>query len=229
MSRHRLTVVLAQAQGRKPAHRAIEESVVAALILEGGLDVSVVPHLGDLDPSHTGRLFLESVVGDMVVLSWLEPKECFGVLGSSGINGHFVAAQPTPPAKEADTGSVKVADRSIYCLDLRSSKNHEAYVVEVRRIAQECRQRRLAHDNSAPRQPALVQLGVEAVAGGPSESKLDRPTSTIGDNAIKAAGDGGLDVSTSAVTSVPKRRAQEQEEPKDDLDKLIDTLDSLNL
>ena len=61
MSRHRVTVVLSQAQGKHPAKRALEESIVAALILEPGLDVSVVPYLYDLGADHTGRLFLESV------------------------------------------------------------------------------------------------------------------------------------------------------------------------
>ena len=71
MSASRLTVVLSQAQGKHPAKRALEEAIVAALILEPGLDVSVVPYLYDLDAEHTGRLYLESVKGDMVVLSWL--------------------------------------------------------------------------------------------------------------------------------------------------------------
>ena len=53
MSRHRLTVVLSQAQGKHPAKRALEESLVAALIMEPGLDVSVVPYLYDLDAEHT--------------------------------------------------------------------------------------------------------------------------------------------------------------------------------
>src|SRR5207249_2881835 len=75
MSRHRLTVVLSQAPGKHPAKRALEESIAAALIMEGsGLDVSIVPHLYDLDAQHTGRLFLSSVTGDMVVLSWLYPR-----------------------------------------------------------------------------------------------------------------------------------------------------------
>ena len=34
MSRHRLTVVLSQAQGKHPAKRAMEEAVVAALLME---------------------------------------------------------------------------------------------------------------------------------------------------------------------------------------------------
>ena len=65
MSRQKLTVVLSQAQGKDPRKRALEESLAAALIMESGLDVSIVPYLYDLDATHTGRLFLESVSGDL--------------------------------------------------------------------------------------------------------------------------------------------------------------------
>src|SRR5207253_8075966 len=100
MSRRRLTVVLSQAQGKNPAKRALEESIVAALIMEPGLDVSVVPFLYDLGPDHTGRLFLESVAGDMVLLSWLFPRAAFWVLDRDGIKGHWGETQLKPPAAE---------------------------------------------------------------------------------------------------------------------------------
>src|SRR5262245_33861001 len=96
MSRHRLTIVLSQAQGKNPAKRALEESIVAALILEPGLDVSVVPYLYDLGPDHTGRLFLESVKGDMVVLTWLFPRAAFWVLDRDGIKGQWGETQLKP-------------------------------------------------------------------------------------------------------------------------------------
>src|SRR6516164_7238613 len=89
MSRQRLTVVLSQAQGKHPAKRALEESIAAALIMEPGLDVSVVPYLYDLGPDHTGRLFLESIQGDMVVLGWMYPRAAFWVLDRDGIKGHW--------------------------------------------------------------------------------------------------------------------------------------------
>ena len=183
MSRHRLTVVLSQAQGKHPAKRALEESLVAALIMEPGLDVSVIPYLYDLDPQHTGRLFLESVAGDMVVLSWLYPRAAFWVLDRDGIKGHWGETQLKPPATDDEDdedggeakepeppkgiGAVGVPDRFIYCLDLRDFKNHAPYVEEVRRIAEECRQRR-EEKARAQAPPALVQLGVTVRAeGGP--------------------------------------------------------------
>src|SRR5215469_12279084 len=126
MSRQRLTVVLSQAQGKNPARRALEESIAAALIMESGLDVSIVPFLYDLGPDHTGRLFLESVQGDMVVLGWMYPRAAFWLLDRDGI------------------GAVDVPDRHVYCLDLRESNDYAVYVEEVRRIAAECRERREA-------------------------------------------------------------------------------------
>src|SRR5919106_4348336 len=100
MSRQRVTVVLSQAQGKNPTKRALEESIAAALILEPGLDVSVVPHLYDLDAKHTGRLFLESVAGDMVVLSWLYPRAAFWLLDRDGIQGRFGETRLKPPADD---------------------------------------------------------------------------------------------------------------------------------
>src|ERR1700694_4159693 len=131
MSRHRLTVVLSQAQGKHPARRALEESIVAALLMEPGLDVSVIPHLYDLHSEHTGRLFLDSVGGDMVMMSWLFPRAAFWVLDRDGIKGRWAdtqirpagddpdeedAAQPEPPR---GIGAIGAPDRFIYCLDLR--------------------------------------------------------------------------------------------------------------
>jgi NAD-dependent dihydropyrimidine dehydrogenase PreA subunit len=169
MSRHRLTVVLSQAQGKHPAKRGLEEALTAALIMEPGLDVSVIPYLYDLGPDHTGRLFLESVSGDLLVLAWMFPRAAFWVLDRDGIKGHYGETQLKPPAADEDDeepaepeppkgiGAVGVPDRHIYCLDLRDFNSHVPYVEEVRRIADECRQRREARQ--APSGPTMVPLG----------------------------------------------------------------------
>jgi NAD-dependent dihydropyrimidine dehydrogenase PreA subunit len=193
MARHRLTVVLSQAQGKHPAKRALEESVVAALIMEPGLDVSVVPYLYDLDANHTGRLFLESITGDMVMLSWLYPRAAFWVLDRDGIQGLYVESRLKPPSVDEDDedkesgepepakgiGGLNVPDRSIYCLDLRDFNSHEPYVEEVRRIAEECRQSREAKNGeSAAKKPVLVELGLSLRADSPkpaSEDLLKQP------------------------------------------------------
>src|SRR5262249_12499259 len=178
MSRHRLTVVLSQAQGKNPAKRALEESIAAALIMEPGLDVSIIPYLYDLGPDHTGRLFLESVKGDMVVLSWLFPRAAFWLLDRIGVKGQFGESQLKPavdidegedeagePEPPKGIGAVGVPDRHVYCLDLRDFKEHEPYVEEVKRVARECRERREAKLNGTA---ALVQLGVALRAEEPA-------------------------------------------------------------
>src|SRR3954470_670355 len=125
MSRQRLTVVLSQAQGKHPAKRSLEESLAAALIMESGLDVSVVPHLYDLHPDHTGRLFLESVQGDMVVLGWMYPRAAFWLLDRDGIKGRFGESELKPaddggddedeaPEPPKGIGAVDVPNRHIY-------------------------------------------------------------------------------------------------------------------
>jgi len=167
MSRSRLTVVLSQAQGKNPAKRALEESIAAALIMEPGLDVSIIPYLYDLGPDHTGRLFLESVHGDVVILSWLYPRAAYWVLDRDGIKGRWgdtqlkpadhdedeeEAAEPEPPK---GIGALDLPDRHIYCLDLRDRPNHMPYVEEIRRIAAECKARQATKAAPAP----LLQLG----------------------------------------------------------------------
>src|SRR6476469_8796988 len=173
MSRSRVTVVLSQAPGKHPAKRSLEESIVAALLLEPDLEVSVVPNLYDLGPDHTGRLFLGSVKGDMGVLSWLYPRAAFWLLDRDGIKGHFGETKLKPPADdedeseaEADTPvdtpeaigpSGEIPDRFIYTLDLHDSNKHEAYVAEITRIAAECRDRREAKAREkAANNPAII-------------------------------------------------------------------------
>jgi Pyruvate/2-oxoacid:ferredoxin oxidoreductase delta subunit len=183
MARHRLTVVLSQAQGKNPAKRNLEESIVAALLMEPGIDASVIPHLYDLHPEHTGRLFLEGLHGDIVLLSWLFPRAAFWLLDRINVKGHEGQTQLKAPAEdegdeEAEPpkgiGSVNPPDRHIYCLDLRDSDKYEAYVEEIRRIATECRERveakELKRAAAAPVQ--MLQLGLVAAVNGNGSPKL---------------------------------------------------------
>src|SRR6185312_1536398 len=141
-----------------------------------GLEVSVVPNLYDLSPEHTGRLFLDAVKGDLVILSWLYPRAAFWLLDRDGIKGHpgEVLLKPPPdedeeearnePAEErppAIGASGILPDRHIYCLDLRDFNKVEPYLEEVRRIAAECRERRETKVRErAANNPAILQLGL---------------------------------------------------------------------
>jgi len=68
---HRLTVVVSQSRSQNPKKRGLEEQIVAGLLGEPGVDVTVVPHLYDLKPDGTGLLCLSGITGDLLVCSWL--------------------------------------------------------------------------------------------------------------------------------------------------------------
>jgi len=173
MSRHRLTVVLSQAPGKHQAKRSLEESIAAALILEPGLDVSIVPNLYDLGPDHTGRMYLEGVSGDLCVLTWHFPRAAFWLLDRIGVKGHEGQTQLKPPADDDDEDAGEsatpqgvgpageVPDRQIYCLDLRDFNSADPYLNEIRRIATECRERHEQKQSAQANGTApLLQLGV---------------------------------------------------------------------
>jgi NAD-dependent dihydropyrimidine dehydrogenase PreA subunit len=109
----------------------------------------------------------------MVLVSWLFPRAAFWVLDRDGIKGSYGESQiksahaddddeeggePEPPK---GIGSLDVPDRHIYCLDLRDSNQHDPFVNEIRRIAEECKARHDAkHAHPAETAPALVSLGL---------------------------------------------------------------------
>jgi hypothetical protein len=190
----KLTVVISQAQGKNPVKRQLEEELAAKLLMEPGIDVSVVPHAYDMSADHTGMLFLRSVRGHVVILSWLYPRALRWILDRQGIRGHegvsLLLSEDEETDEEAEEqttqgiGSVEVPDRRIYCLDLRSSPKANDYVTEIRRIRQE---------NSQP----LVNL-LSWVGGNPSQPQMERflnplpivPTNESGPNGYGSGNNG---------------------------------------
>jgi NAD-dependent dihydropyrimidine dehydrogenase PreA subunit len=149
MAGKKLTVVISQAQGKNPARRNLEEELAAALLMEPEINVSLVPHLYDMDSAHTGMLFLCSVPGDLVVLSWLYPRAARWTLDRQGVRGHEGMTLLKADGEDEEDGeeqsddpprgigSVDVPNRKLYCLDLRAYSDHLVYVDEVRRISKE--------------------------------------------------------------------------------------------
>ena len=153
MAAKKLTVVISQSQSRNPAHRELEETLAAELMMRGDVDVSLVPHLYDLSQAHTGMLFLKSVPGDLVVLSWLYPRAAFWTLDRAGVKGHEGVTLLRSPDDEEDEededldesvpsertgiGATELPNRKIYTLDLRSAAEPAPYLEEISRIVSE--------------------------------------------------------------------------------------------
>jgi NAD-dependent dihydropyrimidine dehydrogenase PreA subunit len=151
MAGSKVTVVISQGQGRNPVRRQLEEDIATALIAEPGVDVSLVPHLYDMSQDHTGMLFLRSVPGPLIVLSWLYERAIRWTLDRAGVRGHegltllksaddeFAEDEDDDNESKSDAGigTVNVPNRRVYCIDLRVSEEALRFVEEIRRIADE--------------------------------------------------------------------------------------------
>src|SRR5690348_10042504 len=140
----KLTVVVSQGQSASPVKRKLEEDIVAGLLFERGLEVTVIPHLYDLAPDGTGMLCLQSITGDMVVLSWLFPRAAHWTLDRNGIYGRVGTTllvsdedEDEEPGEEvAEDDKQRVADnrpspnRTIYCIDLRARSDAATFIEE---------------------------------------------------------------------------------------------------
>jgi len=176
MSGQKLTVVISQSQGKNLVKRPLEEDLVSALIMEPEIDVSLVPHLYDLTTDHGGMLFLRSVSGDLVVLAWLYPRATRWILDRNGIKGRsgrtlLSGANDVETADESlesnGVGAQEAGARKIYCIDLSRQLEAEAYIKEIRRIAEE---RRVSTVDLSP----LASQGI-----GPGVSPICERTESI--------------------------------------------------
>ena len=175
----RLTVVLSQGQSQNPAKRGLEEDLVARLLMEPGIDATVVPHLYDLQPDGTAMLCLQGISGDMVVLSWLYERAARWILDRNDVRGQVGTSlilnedddedednDEESAAGESDDDKQRVVDfrappsRKIYCIDLRADNQAATYVDEIKRIA--------AETNTD-----VVQLG-EWIQGTPAPEQMQR-------------------------------------------------------
>ncbi|MCH7725433.1 MAG: ferredoxin family protein [Planctomycetes bacterium] len=145
----RIAVVVSQGQSNHPAKRALEEDIVTALLIEPGIDVTIIPNLYDLKPDGTGILALQGISGDMIVLSWFFPRAAHWTLDRNdirGLTGETLLESEDDEDWDEETESDekdRVIDhrelpkRKIYCLDLRGDHGAAAFIDEIKRIASE--------------------------------------------------------------------------------------------
>jgi len=148
MTTNRITVVLSQTRSKNPGKRRLEEDIATALLLEPGIEFAVTPNVYDLSPGDTGLLYLNSVRGHLVLLSWQYPRAAHWLLDRNGISGKQGVTMLKSLGAEDDEeggdeneergiGPVETLDRYIFCLDLRAYDDASVYVDEIKRIAKE--------------------------------------------------------------------------------------------
>jgi len=152
MAARKLTVIISQSQSKNPQQKQLEQELAARLLMEASIEVGVVPHLYDMHADHTGMLFLKSIPGDFVVLSWLYPRAIRWTLHRQGIAGkegqsllvdesdEEEQAEQEPASQENSqrgAGIGTLPNRFLYCIDLKVSSDVDDYIEEIKRIAQE--------------------------------------------------------------------------------------------
>lgn len=203
----RTTVVISQGQSQNPAKRDLEENLVAALLMEPGLELVVIPHLYDLKADGTGVLALQGVSGPVVVLSWLYERAARWILDRYGVHGkEGISLLKTPDDSDDDDDELErartdaeadrqaeadregvdklrvienrpIPDRRVYCIDLRLHNSIEPFVREVRRIADE-------------NQTQVVEL-MGWLGGAPKAEPLARFLAPTNDTAVGGPSEGG--------------------------------------
>ncbi len=219
----RLSVVVCHS-AIDPQRQRIEEELIVQLTIEPGIDVNLVPGLADCHEDSTGRLCLEGISGDMVLLGWLPADRAFARLGEMGIDGHHGRTRWDPPAAIpgeplADRSSVL---RSLYWVDLSQAATAADCTEEIRRIRDDVRLRR-----------DVVKPSLPNTAPPPSEG-----TPPSGGDGSKTARQSGSTPGQAMPLSVPVLRPVSVEHPvqppspqpeTDPLDRLVDELDALDL
>ncbi|HJN11689.1 MAG: ferredoxin family protein [Pirellulaceae bacterium] len=216
---NRIAVVVSQGQSRNPAKRGLEEDIIATLLMESGIDVTVIPHLYDLTADGTGMLALDGIKGNVIVLSWLYERAARWVLDRNGIRGAEGQTlirmededEDDDDEENLDDDKTRVTDqraipnRRIYCLDLRVHNQTQRYVDEIKRIADENRQK-------------LVPLG-DWIQGDPSPEAMQRFGQPTNDTALGGDGMPIVPAATpalGAVSNVPASTETVPGSPTDD-------------
>jgi hypothetical protein len=91
----RLAVVISQTPTRDHRAADIEESLVAELMMAGGLDANIVGPLQRIAPDSTDLLCLAGFTQDIALLSWLSIAEAEAVWAQLRLPGTFVDLAPT--------------------------------------------------------------------------------------------------------------------------------------
>src|SRR5687768_3202120 len=134
----RISVVISQGQSANPAKRKLEEDLVAALLFEPGVEVTVIPHLYDLKPDGTGMLCLQGIMGDMILLSWLFPRAAHWILDRNDVKGHFgesllkIAAEDEDENDEDSEAAAAEAEEASRGVGGRDLPNRKIYHIDLR-------------------------------------------------------------------------------------------------
>ncbi len=119
-----LSVILSEPRPGDAERQQLVASLSSGLTSRTTVDLTVIPHLYDLEPSGSTMQFLRETPGPMIVVCWLQPRAAFWTLRVSDVEGRFANEETGPD----DTR------RPIWCLGVVPGATDKTILDEVDRI-----------------------------------------------------------------------------------------------
>lgn len=120
-----IPVLLSEPRPGDAEQQELLDHVTQALMSRKSIDLTIVPHLYDLDPTGPTMGYLREIEGPMIVISWLYPRAAFWTLRTGGIEGRLGNG-----ADDHDQG-----ERPVWCLGMHAKVDPKAILDDVDRIA----------------------------------------------------------------------------------------------
>lgn len=208
----RITVVISQSAHGNSQLRAFEDKLIAELLFQQTIDLTVVPDLTQLAADSTGLLCLEGIRGPMVMIADASAEETHKRLSDHAIagrlgqleDGGIEVNRDVPPGPALAPGVYDAMQRTIYCLDMTAFTTADEVCSAVAVVQQHLADSRIQGRSDFPR----------VTAPGKSDSS--------------AAADGDAEEVAPTVRPVPRRSQFELQEDSA-IDNLLDELDDMDL
>ena len=217
----RITVVVSQAAKANATEREFEEQVIADLLTQDSVDLTLIEEISGLAREATGLLCLEGIKGSMVILTDMAATAAHDHLRGQQIRGRLgtfregqVIVEESAPQEALSPGVYDAMRRTIFYLEIHAFDD----IPDVGRVI------------------GIIQqyLAEERTASGRSDfpilSGVHRPADTGSDESPALSGSGD----TSSVRPMPRRGDREESiedasRDNSDMDGLVDELDTMEL
>jgi len=212
----RITVVISLVG--TASRRDFEEKMIADLLIQDSVDLTIIGELSQLAEDTTGLLCLEGIKGSFVLVTDISPPVAHDLLfesqirGQLGIsnNGEIIVSESTP-RETLSPGIYDAMRRTLFILDI-------AEFVEVEDLG---------------RTIASIQAHVENQRLNASRSDFPILSSIRTDDPSATDKEGDTTVSGPAVLPMPRRGDREEEadtsQAETEMDNLVDELDEMDL
>ena len=212
----RITVVISLAG--TTARRDFEEKLIADLLIQDSVDLTLIGELSRLAEDTTGLLCLEGIKGPFVLVTDISPATAHNLLFESQIRGQLgtsdndgVIVAESKPREALSPGIYDAMRRTIFILDI-------ADFVEVEDLG---------------RTIASIQAHVKHQRSNASRSDFPILSNTRTDDSSAADSEHAITVSGPAVLPMPRRGDRDGEadtsQAETDMDSLVDELDEMDL